>query len=69
MLDPSLISSAGDPSGLGGFAEIWQSILRDFANLGEPASLTAFFQVLMIDLVLAGDNVVIMGSLSSGLPE
>jgi YjbE family integral membrane protein len=68
LLDPSLISSAGDPSGLGGFAEIWQSILRDFANLGEPASLTAFFQVLMIDLVLAGDNAIVVGALAAGLP-
>lgn len=55
-------------SGLSGPADIWQAILRDFSNLGDPAALTAFFQVLMIDLVLAGDNAIVVGALAAGLP-
>jgi YjbE family integral membrane protein len=55
-------------SGFGGPAEIWQSIVRDFSNIGEPAALAAFLQVLMIDLVLAGDNAIVVGALAAGLP-
>ncbi len=32
-------------------------------------SLTAFFQVVMIDLVLAGDNAIVIGLAAAGLPE
>jgi len=60
--------SAAGASGLGSPGELWQSIVRDFANLGEPAALAAFFQVLMIDLVLAGDNAIVVGALAAGLP-
>jgi YjbE family integral membrane protein len=56
-------------SGLGGPAEIWPSIVRDFANLDQPGALAAFFQVLMIDLVLAGDNAIVVGALAAGLPS
>ena len=63
-----LLSSAAAHPGLGGPAEIWQSILRDFSNIGEPAALAAFVQVLLIDLVLAGDNAIVVGALAAGLP-
>ena len=33
-----------------------------------PAGLAALGQVIMIDLMLAGDNVVVLGTLASGLP-
>src|SRR5215510_15420928 len=32
-------------------------------------ALTAFFQVVMIDLVLAGDNAIVIGLAAAGLPE
>jgi YjbE family integral membrane protein len=32
-------------------------------------SLTAFFQVVMIDLVLAGDNAIVIGLAAAGLPK
>ena len=38
------------------------------ADVFSPAGLTALGQVLMIDLMLAGDNVVVLGTLASGLP-
>ncbi len=33
-----------------------------------PEALTAFAQVIMIDLVLAGDNAVVIGLAAAGLP-
>src|SRR5882757_2269175 len=33
-----------------------------------PEALSAFFQVIIIDLVLAGDNAVIIGLAAAGLP-
>jgi YjbE family integral membrane protein len=39
----------------------------DFLNLS-PDALAAFGQVIMIDLVLAGDNAVVIGLAAAGLP-
>ena len=47
---------------------IWASIVHDFSNITEPAAFTAFVQVLMIDIVLAGDNAIVVGALAAGLP-
>jgi len=55
-------------AGPGSPAEIWQHILADFSNITEPAALAAFGSVLMIDLVLAGDNAIVVGALAAGLP-
>jgi YjbE family integral membrane protein len=63
-----ILASAAAHAGLDGPGAIWASILRDFANIGEPAALSAFLQVLMIDLVLAGDNAIVVGALAAGLP-
>lgn len=38
------------------------------ADVVSPAGLAALGQVIMIDLMLAGDNVVVLGTLASGLP-
>ncbi len=59
------VSSATD---LGGPADIWAAIVKDFSNITEPAAFAAFIQVLMIDLVLAGDNAIVVGALAAGLP-
>jgi YjbE family integral membrane protein len=48
--------------------EIWTHIVSDFSNLGSPAALAAFGQVLMIDVMLAGDNAIVVGALAAGLP-
>ena len=55
-------------AGPGSPAEIWQHIVADFSNITEPAALAAFGSVLMIDLVLAGDNAIVVGALAAGLP-
>jgi YjbE family integral membrane protein len=47
---------------------VWQAIAHDFANITEPAAFAAFVQVLLIDLVLAGDNAIVVGALAAGLP-
>ena len=47
---------------------IWDAIVKDFGNIAHPGALAAFFQVLMIDLVLAGDNAIVVGALAAGLP-
>jgi YjbE family integral membrane protein len=40
----------------------------NFAEILTPAGVTVLVQVILIDLTMAGDNVVIMGTLTSGLP-
>jgi YjbE family integral membrane protein len=55
-------------AGFGGPAGIWDAIVKDFSNITEPAAFSAFLQVLMIDLVLAGDNAIVVGALAAGLP-
>src|SRR3954453_21762373 len=33
-----------------------------------PAALAAFLEILFIDIVLAGDNAIVVGALAAGLP-
>jgi YjbE family integral membrane protein len=33
-----------------------------------PGAITAFFEILFIDIVLAGDNAIVVGALAAGLP-
>lgn len=63
-----MLAAAATPAGPGSPLEIWQHIVNDFSNLGDPAALAAFGSVLMIDLVLAGDNAIVVGALAAGLP-
>jgi YjbE family integral membrane protein len=46
---------------------LWHNIITDFSNLGSPAALSAFIQVLMIDIMLAGDNAIVVGAIAAGL--
>jgi YjbE family integral membrane protein len=39
-----------------------------FSSLFDPEALGAFFSVIVIDLVLAGDNAVVVGMAAAGLP-
>lgn len=48
---------------------IWQAIVTDFSGITQPGALAALLQVLMIDVVLAGDNAIVVGALAAGLPE
>ena len=40
----------------------------DIAALLTPEAVTAFFEILVIDIVLAGDNAIVVGALAAGLP-
>ena len=66
MIDFLLVAST--VNNLGGPADIWAAIVKDFSNIAEPAAFAAFMQVLLIDLVLAGDNAIVVGALAAGLP-
>lgn len=68
MVDAMTMFTAVAGSGFGGPADVWASIVRDFSNLDQPGAMAAFVQVLMIDLVLAGDNAIVVGALAAGLP-
>ena len=41
----------------------------DLTALMTPEAVTAFFEILMIDIVLAGDNAIVVGALAAGLPS
>jgi YjbE family integral membrane protein len=71
MIDLLIAAAAahgGAAAGLGGPAEMWDAIVHDFSNITQPGQFAAFVQVLMIDLVLAGDNAIVVGALAAGLP-
>ncbi len=68
MLELLLGAVANTTAGFGGPAGIWNAIVHDFSNITDPVAFTTFMQVLMIDLVLAGDNAIVVGALAAGLP-
>jgi YjbE family integral membrane protein len=68
MIEMLLAAASHAATGFGGPVDIWNAILTDFSKIGEPAAFAAFLQVLMIDLVLAGDNAIVVGALAAGLP-
>lgn len=51
-------------------AEIWTHIVADVSTLfsGELSAWSAFLKVMLIDIVLAGDNAIVIGALAAGLP-
>lgn len=67
MLD-LFATAAAAAQGFGSPADIWGHIVNDFSNIGSPQALAAFGQVLMIDILLAGDNAIVVGALAAGLP-
>jgi YjbE family integral membrane protein len=64
-----LLANAAEAAEMVSPGGIWDAIKRDFVNIGSPSALTAFLQVLMIDIVLAGDNAIVVGALAAGLPD
>jgi YjbE family integral membrane protein len=59
------VHGAAAPIGIGG---IWDAIVTDFSKLDTAAAWVVFGQVLMIDIMLAGDNAIVVGALAAGLP-
>lgn len=48
--------------------DLWNHIVADFSNIGSPSALSAFGQVVLIDVMLAADNAIVVGALAAGLP-
>lgn len=50
--------------------DFWSHIANDMVSLfaGSPGAILAFVNVLLIDVVLAGDNALVVGALAAGLP-
>jgi YjbE family integral membrane protein len=67
LLEFLLTTLAAVAAHYGAPANMWGAIVADFSNITEPAAFAAFLQVLMIDLVLAGDNAIVVGALAAGL--
>jgi len=40
----------------------------DLTAMIDTAAIAAFLQIVMIDIVLAGDNAIVVGALAAGLP-
>ncbi|MEO8175192.1 MAG: YjbE family putative metal transport protein [Sphingomicrobium sp.] len=40
----------------------------DYSAFLTPQAIAVFFEILMIDIVLAGDNAIVVGALAAGLP-
>jgi len=64
----TLLLAAANPEALESPTAIWNAIVSDFSSIGQPGALAAFAQVLLIVLVLAGDNAIVVGALAAGLP-
>ena len=60
-----LVAAPGEAMSL---AWLWSHIVSDFQNIGSPSAMTAFGTVVLLDIALAGDNAIIVGSLAAGLP-
>jgi YjbE family integral membrane protein len=43
-------------------------MIMDIAAMITPAAIAAFLEILAIDIVLAGDNAIVVGALAAGLP-
>lgn len=68
MIDLMLAAASAAVPALS-LADIGQHIVNDFSNITSPSELAAFGQVLMIDILLAGDNAIVVGALAAGLPD
>jgi len=68
MMFEFLIATASSAMSFGGPAEIWGHIVNDFSNLNTTSAWTALGSVILLDLVLAGDNAIVVGALAAGLP-
>lgn len=68
MMFEFLIATVSTAPSLGGPAEIWGHIVNDFSNLNSSSAWTALASVILLDLVLAGDNAIVVGALAAGLP-
>ena len=48
---------------------MFELVIHDLTNLGNPAALAVLLQVLIIDITMTGDNAIVVGALAAGLPS
>jgi YjbE family integral membrane protein len=63
----SISLAASSATGFPNPSEFWGLIVADLANITKPSAMWALLQVVMIDIVLAGDNAIVVGALAAGL--
>ncbi len=70
MLDLFLAAgvTAAAPS-MGGLGEMWGHIVTDLGKLNSWPAFWVLLQILALDLILAGDNAIVVGALAAGLPD
>ncbi|HTH29594.1 MAG TPA: YjbE family putative metal transport protein [Sphingobium sp.] len=68
ILNAAAAAAPAMPS-LGSPADIWGLIVQDFSQLNTASAWSALFAVILLDLVLAGDNAIVVGALAAGLPD
>ncbi|CAN5165920.1 TerC family protein [soil metagenome] len=68
MIDLLIAAAATAAPATESMGQVWAHIVADFGDIGSAKALAAFGQVLLIDLVLAGDNAIVVGALAAGLP-
>jgi YjbE family integral membrane protein len=64
----SAATAANDAVQILGPTEMWAAIVNDFSNLNSWSALSALGLVILVDLVMAGDNAIVVGALAAGLP-
>jgi YjbE family integral membrane protein len=67
MLDLLIAAASAGPAILGP-SEMWDAIITDFGQLNSWSALSALGAVILVDLVMAGDNAIVVGALAAGLP-
>jgi YjbE family integral membrane protein len=64
-----LAGAAGAATSMGGPAEMWAAIVSDFSQLDSWSAWRALGTVIIVDLIMAGDNAIVVGALAAGLPS
>jgi YjbE family integral membrane protein len=67
MFDLLIAAASAGPAILSP-GEMWDAILTDFGQLNSWSALSALGAVILVDLVMAGDNAIVVGALAAGLP-
>jgi YjbE family integral membrane protein len=68
MFDIIMLASEAAATTIPGPADMWAAIVKDFSQLNSWSALSALGAVILVDLVMAGDNAIVVGALAAGLP-
>jgi YjbE family integral membrane protein len=63
-----IFTAATSAATIPGPADMWAAIVKDFSQLNSWSALSALGAVILVDLVMAGDNAIVVGALAAGLP-